>query len=419
MKKLLFLLATMFACQVYAALKQDQTSYQGVNIYPGDVINLRGGLVTTLSGKSLTYGHTALYLGIDPQNGQRRFFDFTTNKDAALLGGSTSGRPFLGRILDEKEFLTVSAQEHTSFDVFRLNDASHLNQHEMLQEAKRVSIARTKFENTWGVTNVCVSATTHVLSKATGMNISFISPDGFMGPPFHKLPELNDRTINIQAALEEVNARQGIETRSAQLSQLVPQIVTAQKQARRTELTAEEAAMAQEYAKDEINRVKADYVTTVVDCACSDPNTLEQLDGDGHVPGTTIELVYLKAYYLNERKHLSGCEIGLFEKIIHESPNLVSIPSMTEWARNYRWQHSLAHHVSNTIRKFGDSAKHLQEAISDALASSGSNGSSGSSSSSSGGSSSSNSSSGGSGSSVHFSSSAYNQASGINATGHW
>src|ERR1700683_4338460 len=58
------------------AQESELITYQGVEIHPGDVITFHGGEFTKIPGLNLKYGHSALYLGIDPQKGHRSFLDF-------------------------------------------------------------------------------------------------------------------------------------------------------------------------------------------------------------------------------------------------------------------------------------------------------------------------------------------------------
>lgn len=168
-------------------------SYQGASIQPGDVINFHGGVFTTCG--FLTYGHSALYLGVDPETGKHSFLDFTISK--------VKQRAFVGRILPEKEFLTISAEHHLSFDVFRLQDVSNLNQQIMLQEAKLIAVP----DNLFGFSEVCATAVASVLSKTTGMAINAKTPDDFVGGQFQRHPQLLGKSINIEAALREIAFR--------------------------------------------------------------------------------------------------------------------------------------------------------------------------------------------------------------------
>lgn len=171
----------------------DSVTYQGVTLQPGDVVNFYGGIFTT--GGFLTYGHSALYLGIDPQTNERSFLDFTTSK--------ANERAFVGRILPEREFLATSAKYHQSFDVFRLRDRSILDQRKLVQEAKRVAIPKNKFF----FSEVCSTAVAEVLSKASGSHITARTPDDFVGGAFQRHPQLSGKSINIQAAIRDAENR--------------------------------------------------------------------------------------------------------------------------------------------------------------------------------------------------------------------
>jgi hypothetical protein len=169
--------------------------YQGTTLQPGDVINFVGGAATT--GGFLTYGHSALYLGVDPQTGLRTFLDFSVTKGGPLEIVFGTPRPFVGRILTEREFLAYNTRYHESFDVFRLQDVSTLNQQQILQEAKRIAVPSQLFL----FSKVCSSAVAAVLSKVTGDDISATTPDGFVDGRFR----ITGKNINIRAALHEVS----------------------------------------------------------------------------------------------------------------------------------------------------------------------------------------------------------------------
>jgi hypothetical protein len=335
--------------------QNDRITYQGVEIRPGDVINLHGGLATVI-GPALTYGHSALYLGIDPETRQRTFLDYTTTKDPA--------KPFLGRILLEEDFIVESMKEHKTFDVFRLDDTITLNQRELVQEAKRVSISRTRWENSWGLTNVCVSAVTQVLSKATGKRISFISPDSFMKPPFHKLPELRDRSIDLATALKEVKAQKAVDARSAQLHQLVPKMAAAQRQIKRTSLTAEEYASLSELRRQRLRQAKWDYMVTLVGYACSEPGNLRSVNDAGNVAGVTLDKTEMQTLFDADRKNLSGCQREIFDKILATEGG-VSIDKLIDLGIAYRSQHGF--HV--TLTKMFDKMKAFGAEVTRAFAS--------------------------------------------------
>jgi hypothetical protein len=173
-------------------------TYQGATLQPGDVINFIGGVVTT--GHFLTYGHTALYLGVDPQTGHRSFLDFSVTKGGPIEIVFGTPQPFVGRILTEREFLTYNARYHESFDVFRLQDVS-LDQQRLLQEAKSIALP----SNWFVFSKVCSSAVSAVLSNVTGDPISVQTPDDFVGGRFRRHPQLTGKSINIRAALREVS----------------------------------------------------------------------------------------------------------------------------------------------------------------------------------------------------------------------
>lgn len=182
---------------VHGAFAQNQTvTYQGVTLQPGDVINFYGGIFTT--GGFLTYGHSALYLGVDPQTNQRVFLDFTTTEKYYGGPAKKPERAFVGRILSEKEFWVASARSHNAFDVFRLRDVSRLKQGPMLQAARDVAIPA----NSFFFSRVCSTAVAAVLSQATGSKIRAWTPDGFTGRRFRKHPDLVAKIL-IQDLMDE------------------------------------------------------------------------------------------------------------------------------------------------------------------------------------------------------------------------
>src|ERR1700687_854774 len=104
------ILACVFGlCSVGHAFAQT-IAYQSVKIHPGDVINFHGGDFTT--GGFLEYGHSALYLGLDPQTRERVFLDFTASETWGGGAPKKNERAFIGRILPEREFLMASAATH-------------------------------------------------------------------------------------------------------------------------------------------------------------------------------------------------------------------------------------------------------------------------------------------------------------------
>ena len=185
----------------------DCISYQGVTIQPGDVINFHQGVFTTAT--ILTYGHTALYLGRDDETREPTFLDFSSK-----LTKLTEPGPYYGRIMAERRFLSYNAEEgHPSFDVFQLKQRSSLDKKKLMAEAKRVasereySLRRPLSESAG---EVCSSAAAAVLSKATGRDIiDVITPDDFVSSPlFQRHPALQGKTINIQGARKEAEARE-------------------------------------------------------------------------------------------------------------------------------------------------------------------------------------------------------------------
>ncbi|MCU1264628.1 MAG: hypothetical protein JWM21_946 [Acidobacteria bacterium] len=196
MKKVLA--AMVFAVMaLHSAFGQNQTvTYQGVTLEPGDVINFYGGIFTT--GGFLTYGHSALYLGVNPETKQRVFLDFATTEKYFGGPAKKAERAFVGRILPENDFWVASARGHKAFDVFRLRDRSTLNQARMLQAAKQIAIPA----NSFFFSKVCSTSVAAVLSKATRSKISAWTPDAFTGGRFRKHPDLVARIL-IQDLMDE------------------------------------------------------------------------------------------------------------------------------------------------------------------------------------------------------------------------
>jgi hypothetical protein len=325
------------------AQESQQITYQGVDIQPGDVINFLGGEFTEIPGWKRTYGHSALYLGIDPQGGRRSFLDFhASQKDE---------RAFSGEILGELEFLTYNAKNHPSFDVFRLQDISMLDQRRLLQEAKLIA-----YHDNWNLfSEVCSDAVAAVLSKAAGRKIIAKTPDDFLNAPFQRHPQLTGRSISIQAALREVKALEAVDARSAQLQHLVPQMILAHRQARRTALTLEEQAALTAVRRQSLLDAEWDYLRTLVGYACSEPGDLGTLNDQGRVAGVTLEEMSLRAYVASDRPPMSGCETQIFSKIL-ASDGATSIRSLVGWGVTYRSEHSF--HVAlkrllDKMREYG------------------------------------------------------------------
>jgi hypothetical protein len=142
--------------------------WHGTEIEPGDVINFLGGMFT-IAGYP-RYGHTALYLGRDPQTGVATFLGFerTVEQDKT--------RAFYGRILGEKEFLQKSAEWHSSFDVFRLEVPILFSTSDPRPDpTKLLQAAKLVAERSWDPTHtfgeLCSDAVADVLSNATGYDV--------------------------------------------------------------------------------------------------------------------------------------------------------------------------------------------------------------------------------------------------------
>jgi hypothetical protein len=192
-------------CQAPAVVAQtDSVTYQGVTLQPGDVVNFLGGGATTFN--FLKYGHSSLYLGVNPETKQRTFLDFTTEKvdfGEWILGGGTP-QPFYGRLLNETNFLNVNSHWHTSFDVFRLKGPRAINKAKMFQEAEQKS-----YKKSFGLSGeVCSSVVSGVLTKgvcdAAGCKVGGFTPDALAKGDFMRHPDLPvGRSISILAALRE------------------------------------------------------------------------------------------------------------------------------------------------------------------------------------------------------------------------
>lgn len=181
-----------------AAQTSNSVNYQGIVLQPGDVINFQGGAATAFHFER--YGHSALYLGVDPQTHQREFLDFTTTKGGMTEYVLGSPQPFYGRILNEKNFFTANLKSHATFDVFRLKGSPTIDQRAMFREAKVIS-----FHKSWGFSGVvCSSAVADVLSKATGMKIGGFTPNDLTRGQFERHPDLAEgQHISIRGALQD------------------------------------------------------------------------------------------------------------------------------------------------------------------------------------------------------------------------
>jgi hypothetical protein len=183
-----------------SALAQDRITIQQATLEPGDVINFTGGGATL--GGIRKYGHTGLYLGIDPVTKKPAFLDFTTDstKGGTLL--HKSNKAFNSKILGLEEFLSDNIS-HPSFDVFRLKDRSTLDQKALIRTAK--VIASEEIFCVGG--EVCSSAAARVLSAGTGVEVDVFSPDGFANSPqFQRHPDLQNRSIDVAKALVEARS---------------------------------------------------------------------------------------------------------------------------------------------------------------------------------------------------------------------
>ena len=251
---------------------------------------------------------------------------------------SNNPKPFMGRIISEEAFLVDNLGSHSAFDVFRLDDLTHLDQRRLLQEAKRISANRSYGENWFLISNVCSSAAAEVLAKATGQNIKLVSPDAFTQPPFHKLPELANRSIDIRGALQQARTMNAAEAQAGQFEQLVPQVAAAQTQARqqgvRRLLTAEEFTRLTEVRRQQLLDAYWDYLRTLVGYACSDPGDLRTLNESGRVPGVTLSLETLTGYVSANRGRMSRCESEIFDNLLAAN-GAAPVASLTSWGQTY------------------------------------------------------------------------------------
>jgi hypothetical protein len=192
--------------------------YGGVTLQPGDVINLYGGPVTSIpvTPKSLSpipdarkYGHTAMYVGLDPATKKPSFLCFTTRKEG------WEAKAFGGRILTEKEFLSAN-MSHKKFDVFRLQNAAGLDQKRLIREAKKIAAPRMlgPVDTKYGFPEVCSSAVAKVLRETTGnQKIRVPSPEEFSGNPNFR--KQGNKSINISDALSQVKMRKPVQLNKA------------------------------------------------------------------------------------------------------------------------------------------------------------------------------------------------------------
>jgi hypothetical protein len=187
--------------------QNDEVTYEGLTLHPGDVINFLGGGATI--GNFEKYGHSALYLGVSPETHERTFLDFTTEKEGLgdWLLRHGSAQPFFGRLLAETDFLNANARWHSDFDVYRLRGSRVVDKSKMFVEAKRISNTES-----WGVSgDVCSSAVTAVLTKGVckfeECRIRGFTPDDLTTGEFERHPYLPvGRSINILAALRQAEA---------------------------------------------------------------------------------------------------------------------------------------------------------------------------------------------------------------------
>ena len=185
MKTLLGLVAALMISSACFADDGQNLVIQNVILEPGDVISfLGGGGSAVIPGD--TYGHTGMYLGVDPVTNEKVFLDFTTDKEG----------PYRGRISGAKKFLSENSS-HIEFDVHRLNDNSMVDQEKLIAQAK--DIAENK---EFGALIDCANASSRTLSAATGLDIIAIRPD--MYTENSQFRQASPVRINIEKALGEL-----------------------------------------------------------------------------------------------------------------------------------------------------------------------------------------------------------------------
>ena len=151
------LIAVMILAILSVSFAFGQTvTYQGVTLEPGDVINFHKGPVT--AGNLISYGHSGMYLGMDPLTGKQTFLDFN-------IGNGEH------RLPSEREFLNNNAELHSGFDVFRLGGAQKLDPKMLLEAARVVANKQYDLAGHSYFSENCASAIASVLSEATGRDI--------------------------------------------------------------------------------------------------------------------------------------------------------------------------------------------------------------------------------------------------------
>jgi hypothetical protein len=216
---------------------------------------------------------------------------------------------------------------------------------------------------------------------------------------------------------------EAVDRQSAELNRLVPQIKTAQRQARRTALTIDEYAALSDLRRQSLLDAKWDYLRTLVGFACSSPGDLRTLDDQGEIVGVTLPASDLEAFVGHDSGQMSRCEREIFSKILVTQGG-ASVAQLVDWGITYRSEHNLRVTLQKLLAKMqafgvetGRAFASLGQALGQALQQPLSSGSGSDSDSRSGGNSSSYRESGSNG--VFHDSPALNQARGINASGIW
>lgn len=344
---------------------------KNVILQPGDVINFRAGFAAFLGIGD--YGHTGMYLGKDPVNGNQLFLDFTTDKSGR------SQTEFRGRISNERDFLNDNIKGHKEFDVYRMNGTQTLNQEtfqpKLLESARE--IARDK---TFGAFIDCANAASRALSVAANLPILEIRPDGFADDFRFDAVSL---TVNIKDALNEVADEkdkedkdkavwasffqdiEGIQLISSKVRDTFAAQLAADEVAYRADL---EIAKRQFQEKDRILQERIDaeirieedherfletwperwnYLREMTGLACSNPDALEEQMQLGRVHDVVVEdldLVYMmqrsesSSLGGEERPVVNSCQKYLLLHIL-KTNGLMSGLDLLAWAHRYRVEH--------------------------------------------------------------------------------
>ena len=199
MVSFLLLIAVFFPPSFFAQpghnliiMNEDRTP---VELQPGDVINLSGG-IATVTGATTIWGHSAMYLGL--VDGEKKFLDFTTPKKEH----TNENDLYQGRILNLKEFLSEN-QSHKEFNVFRFLNISTTTIIEVDQPILVAKAKKIAQKEKWTPINNCARVVAKVLSAATkGRKFNVRAPDGFDNASEFYQPAPGK--VNIKAALKNL-----------------------------------------------------------------------------------------------------------------------------------------------------------------------------------------------------------------------